>query len=188
MCLWWITEPLPIAVTSLMGPILCVLTGVASAVNAFAPFANPMIFLFMGGFILAKAMMVHGLDKRFAYGLLSMKWVGSSPVRIFLSIGIATALCSGWVSNTATAAMMLPIALGLLTAIKDMMKANGRDIHLHDYKFATGLMLMTAYAASIGGVLTPIGTPPNLIMMGFLKRWPTCASRFSSGCAGAPWP
>ena len=170
VCLWWITEPVPIPVTSLIGPVLAVVTGVLNASQAFAAFANPMIFLFMGGFILAKAMMLHGLDKRFSYWLLSMSWVGSNPRRIFLAIGLASALCSGWVSNTATAAMMLPICLGLLGAIKDMMAANGRDIDLSEYKYATGLMLMTAYAASIGGVLTPIGTPPNLIMLGFLDQ------------------
>ena len=168
--LWWITEPIPIPVTSLLGPTLAVVTGVVPAATAFAPFAHPMIFLFMGGFMLAKAMMMHNLDKRFAFGLLSMKWVGSSPTRIFLAIGLASMLCSGWISNTATAAMMFPIAIGLLTAIKEMFAANGKEIHLHTYKYATGLMLMTAYAASIGGVLTPIGTPPNLIMVGFLDQ------------------
>lgn len=170
VALWWITEPVPIPVTSLLGPTLAVVTGVVPAAAAFAPFANPMIFLFMGGFMLAKAMMMHNLDKRFAFGLLSMKWVGSSPTRIFLAIGLASMLCSGWISNTATAAMMFPIALGLLTAIKEMLAAKGREIHLHTYKYATGLMLMTAYSASIGGVLTPIGTPPNLIMVGFLDQ------------------
>lgn len=168
VALWWITEPVPIPVTSLIGPTLAVITGVVSASVAFASFANPMIFLFMGGFILAKAMMTHGLDKRFAYWLLSRSWVGSNPKRIFLAVGLAAALCSGWVSNTATAAMMFPICLGLLTSIKEMFAANGRDIDLHEYKYATGLMLMTAYSCSIGGVLTPIGTPPNLIMLGFL--------------------
>ena len=167
--LWWISEPVPIPVTSLIGPTLAVVVGVVSVKQAFAAFANPMIFLFMGGFILAKAMMKHGLDKRFAYWLLSRKWVGSSPKRIFLAVGLAAALCSGWVSNTATAAMMFPICLGLLTSIKEMFAANGREIDLHEYKYATGLMLMTAYACSIGGVLTPIGTPPNLIMLGFLS-------------------
>ncbi|MBO5245441.1 MAG: anion permease, partial [Selenomonadales bacterium] len=141
--LWWITEPVPIPITSLLGPVLAVVFGVVSVKEAFAPFASPIIFLFMGGFILAKAMMVHGLDKRFAFGLLSMKWVGSSPTRIFLAIGLATMLCSGWVSNTATAAMMMPIAMGLLMAIKDMFAANGKEINLHEYKYATGLMLMT---------------------------------------------
>jgi len=168
VCLWWITEPVPIPVTSLLGPLLCVVTGVATMGQAYAAFANPIIFLFLGGFILAKAMTMHSLDRRFAYRILSLKIVGGHPTRIFIAIGVATMLCSGWMSNTATAAMMLPIALGLLEAIQEMMKANGRDIDLKNYKFATGLMLMTAYSASIGGVLTPIGTPPNLIMMGFL--------------------
>ena len=167
---WWICEPVPIPVTSLIAPVLCVIFGVTSATNAFSAFANPMIFLFMGGFLIAKGMMVNGLDKRIAYGIMSMKWVGDSPRRIFLAIGIACMVCSGWISNTATAAMMFPIALGLLEAIREMMAAGGRNIDLKSYKYATGLMLMTGYACSIGGVLTPIGTPPNIIMIGFLKE------------------
>lgn len=167
---WWICEPVPIPVTSLIGPVLAVLCGVVPARAAFAPFADPLIYLFMGSFMLATAMMSHGLDKRFAYAILSMKWVGSSPTRILFAIGAVTALCSGWVSNTATTAMMYPIALGLLMAIKDMYKANGEDLDLSTYKYATGVMLMTAYAASVGGVLTPVGTPPNIIMMGFLEK------------------
>lgn len=170
VAIWWITEPVSIPVTSLIGPTLAVMTGVVPVIMAFAAFANPMIFLFMGGFILAKAMMIHGIDKRFAYWLLSRSWVGSNPRRIFLAIGLAAALCSGWISNTATAAMMFPICLGLLASIKEMFAASGRNIDLYDYKYATGLMLMTAYACSIGGVLTPIGTPPNLIMLGFLDQ------------------
>ena len=167
---WWICEPVPIPVTSVLGPTLCVIFGVVSATDAFKAFANPMIFLFMGGFLIAKGMMVNGLDKRIAYGIMSMKWVGDSPRRIFLAIGLACMLCSGWISNTATAAMMFPIALGLLEAIREMMAANGKQIDLRSYKYATGLMLMTAYACSIGGVLTPIGTPPNIIMIGFIRE------------------
>lgn len=167
--IWWICEPVPIPVTSLLGPTLCVLMDIAPMKDVFSSFANPMIFLFMGGFMLAKAMMVNGLDKRIAYGIMSMKWVGDSPKRIFIAMGVACMMCSGWISNTATAAMMFPISLGLLEAIRDMMAANGKVIDLKNYKYATGLMLMTAYACSIGGVLTPIGTPPNLIMMGFLE-------------------
>ena len=170
VAIWWITEPVPIPVTSLLGPTLCVVLGIAPIKDAFSNFANPMIFLFMGGFLLAKGMMVNGLDKRIAYGILSMKWVGNSPRRIFLAIGLACILCSGWISNTATAAMMFPIALGLLEAIREMMAQNGKIIDLKNYKYATGLMLMTAYACSIGGVMTPIGTPPNIIMLGFLSE------------------
>lgn len=168
VAIWWICEPVPIPVTSLVGPTLCVILGVVKMKEAFAAFANPTIFLFMGGFIIAKGMMVNGLDKRIAYGIISMKWVGDNPRRIFLAIGLACMLCSGWISNTATAAMMFPIALGLLESIREMMAANGKIIDLKNYKYATGLMLMTAYACSIGGVLTPIGTPPNIIMIGFL--------------------
>ena len=170
VALWWITEPIPIPVTSLIGPTLCVVLGIVKMKEAFAAFSNPMIFLFMGGFVIAKAMMVNGLDKRIAYGIMSMRWVGDSPRRIFLAIGLACMLCSGWISNTATAAMMFPIALGLLEAIREMMAARGKEINLRTYKYATGLMLMTAYACSIGGVLTPIGTPPNIIMLGFLDE------------------
>ena len=170
VALWWITEPVPIPVTSLIGPTLCVVFDVVKMKEAFAAFANPMIFLFMGGFMIAKAMMVNGVDKRIAYGIMSMKWVGDNPRRIFLAIGLACMLCSGWISNTATAAMMFPIALGLLEAIREMMAAQGKIINLSSYKYATGLMLMTAYACSIGGVLTPIGTPPNIIMLGFLNE------------------
>lgn len=170
VCLWWITEPIPIPVTSLVGPTLCVILGVVKMKEAFAAFSNPMIFLFMGGFIIAKAMTVNGLDKRIAYGIMSMRWVGDSPRKIFLAIGLACMLCSGWISNTATAAMMFPIALGLLEAIREMMAHQGKEINLKTYKYATGLMLMTAYACSIGGVLTPIGTPPNIIMLGFLDE------------------
>ena len=170
VAIWWITEPIPIPVTSLLGPTLCVLLGIAPIEEAFTQFANPMIFLFMGGFLLAKGMMTNGIDKRIAYGIMSMKWVGDSPRRIFLAIGLACMLCSGWISNTATAAMMFPIALGLLEAIREMMAVNGKTIDLANYKYATGLMLMTAYACSIGGVMTPIGTPPNIIMLGFLDQ------------------
>ena len=170
IAVWWITEPIPIPVTSLLGPTLCVVLGVAPLAETFAAFANPMIFLFLGGFLLAKAMMVNGLDKRIAFGIMSMRWVGDSPRRIFLAIGMACLICSGWISNTATAAMMFPIALGLLESIRDMLAAHGKHIDLANYKYSTGLMLMTAYACSIGGVLTPIGTPPNIMMIGFLDK------------------
>lgn len=170
VALWWITEPVPIPVTSLIGPTLCVIFDVVKMKDAFAAFANPTIFLFMGGFIIAKAMTVNGIDRRISYGIVSMRWVGDNPRRIFFAIGFACMLCSGWISNTATAAMMFPIALGLLESIKEMMAAKGKVINLKTYKYATGLMLMTAYACSIGGVLTPIGTPPNIIMLGFLNE------------------
>ena len=168
--IWWITEPVPIPVTSLLGPTLCVVLDVVPMKEAFANFANPIIFLFMGSFLIATAMIVNGLDKRIAYGIISMKWVGDSPRRIFLAVGLVCMICSSWVSNTATAAMMFPIALGLLEAISEILAKNGKKIDLTNYKYATGLMLMIAYACSIGGIFTPIGTPSNLIMMGLLEQ------------------
>lgn len=170
VALWWITEPIPIPVTALVGPTLAVVTGVMPAAKAFAAFSNPLIFLFIGGFLLATAMMHNHLDRRFAFWLLSRSWVGSNPRRIMLAVGLATALCSGWVNNTATVAMMFPITTGLLMAIKEMFAHHGKHIDLHKHKYATGLMLMTAYAASTGGVLTPIGTAPNMILIGFLDQ------------------
>jgi solute carrier family 13 (sodium-dependent dicarboxylate transporter), member 2/3/5 len=167
---WWICEPISIPATSLLGPTLCIVFGVESAAKVFAPFANPLIYLFLGSFILATAMMNHGLDKRVAYNMLALKWVGSNPARILFALGLVTALISGWVSNTATTAMMYPIALGLLGAIVEMYRAQGKEIDVSRYKYATGLMLMAAYASSIGGVLTPVGTPPNIIVMGFLEQ------------------
>ena len=168
--IWWITEPVPIPVTSLLGPTLCVVLGVVPMEEAFSNFANPLIFLFMGSFLIATAMIVNGLDKRIAYGIISRKWVGDSPRRIFLAIGLVCMIGSSWVSNTATAAMMFPIALGLLEAIREIMAKNGKEIDLSNYKYATGVMLMIAYACSIGGIFTPIGTPSNLIMMGLLDK------------------
>ena len=167
---WWITEPVPIPITSALGPVIAVISGIVTPKAAFAPFADPLIFLFMGSFILAQGMMVHGLDKRIAYSILALKWVGSSSARILFALGAVTCLLSGWVSNTATTAMMFPIAIGLLCAIKDMHKAAGHEIDLKQYKYATGIMLAAAYASSIGGVLTPIGTPPNLIVVGLLEK------------------
>ncbi len=167
---WWICEPIPIPATSLLGPTLCIVLGVESAAKVFAPFANPLIYLFLGSFILATAMMTHGLDKRVAYSMLSLKWVGSNPARILFALGFVTANISGWVSNTATTAMMYPIALGLLAAIVEMYRVQGKEIDVSRYKYATGLMLMAAYASSVGGVLTPVGTPPNIIVMGFLEQ------------------
>ena len=110
---WWITEPVPIPVTSFFGPVLCVLFGVDTAGKVLAPFAEPIIFLFLGSFILAEAMAIQGLDKRVAFGILSMKSVGNSSGRILLAFGAITGGLSMWISNTAATAMMFPIGLGI---------------------------------------------------------------------------
>lgn len=155
---FWMCEPIPIPATALIGAALCVLLGVDGAKNVFAPFAHPLIFLFIGSFFLAKAMQIHGLDRRIAARILSWQSVRGRPGRVLLAFGALTAFLSMWISNTATTAMMFPIALGLI----DELRA-GRS-------YACGLMLMTAYAASVGGLATPVGTPPNLIGIGFLSE------------------
>jgi len=157
---WWVTEPIPIPATALVGAALMVVAGVASAQVAFAPFASPTIFLFIGSFIVAEALSLHGLDRRVARWLLSTPWVGRSPFRVRFAFGALAASISAWMSNTATAAMLLPVALGLLS---------GRSAVLGGPYAGRGLLLTLAYAASIGGVATPVGTPPNLITIGMLN-------------------
>ena len=165
MVVLWVSEALPLAVTALVGPILAILFGIAPPRTVLAPFADPIIFLFIGSFMLAEAMFVHGLDRRIAFSALSSRAVSGSAFRILVAYGAVAAGISMWISNTATTAMMYPIGLsivGHLTA--------GRTSDAASREFATAMMLVTAFAASIGGIGTPIGTPPNLIGIGMLER------------------
>jgi sodium-dependent dicarboxylate transporter 2/3/5 len=165
----WITEALPVSVTAMLGPVLAVVLRVADARTALAPFADPIIFLFIGSFILARAMFVHGLDRRIAYGALSWRFVGSHPVRVLVVYGGVAAALSMWISNTATTAMMFPIGLSI---VSHLIRASAGDEpgRRAVRRFAMGLMLITSFAASIGGMATPVGTPPNLIGIGMLER------------------
>ncbi len=168
---WWICEPVPLAMTALGSSVLCVVLGVEGAKKVFAPYADPIIFLFLGSFILAEAMALHGLDKRFAYGIMSMKTVGNSTGRILGAFGFICAFLSMWISNTAATAMMFPIALGIVYAMADIMaKQKGMDVDPLKLRFGTGMMLMAAYAASAGGIATPVGTPPNLIGIALIEK------------------
>jgi sodium-dependent dicarboxylate transporter 2/3/5 len=165
MVVLWVTEALPLAVTALIGPVLAIVLGVAPARNAFAPFADPIIFLFIGSFMLAEAMFVHGLDRRIAYGALSSRLVGGSPARILVVYGLVAAGISMWISNTATTAMMFPIGLSIVAHLTE-----GRESDSGSRNFAIAMMLMASFGASVGGIGTPIGTPPNLIGIGMLSR------------------
>ena len=165
MVVFWVTEALPLAVTALIGPVLAVILRVAPARTTLAPFADPIIFLFIGSFMLAEAMFVHGLDRRIAFGALSSRAVGGSPMRILVVYGAVGAGISMWISNTATTAMMFPIGLSIVAHLTE-----GRESEPASREFATAMMLMAAFGASIGGIGTPIGTPPNLIGVGMLKR------------------
>ena len=156
---FWVTEAVPLPVTALVGPVLAILLQVAPAREVFAPFADPIIFLFMGSFMLAQAMYVHGLDRRVAFQALSLPWVGRSPVRVVVMFGAVSTVLSMWLSNTATTAMLFPIALSIIG------QASGAT-----GGFALALMLITAFGASIGGMATPVGTPPNLIGIALLER------------------
>ena len=163
----WISEALPMPVTALLGAAACVVLRVAPAREVFAPFADPLMFLFIGAFILARAIFVHHLDRRFAYAVLSLPWVGASPSRILFAFGAVTVFMSAWISNTATTAMMFGIGMSILAFF---FEGQGKDAGTRlNPRYATGLMLMTSFAASIGGLATPIGTPPNVIGLGFMR-------------------
>jgi len=165
MVVLWITEALPLAVTALIGPVLAIVLQVAPARTVFAPFADPIIFLFIGSFMLAEAMFTHGLDRRIAFSALSSRAVGGSPTRILLVFGAVATGISMWISNTATTAMMFPIGLSIVAHL-----TQGRESEAPSRNFATAMMLMAAFGASVGGLGTPIGTPPNLIGKGMLER------------------
>ena len=157
----WVTEALPLAVTALIGPMLAVILQVTSVGEAFAPMANPLIFLFIGSFILAQGLFVHRVNERIAYGVLSLKVIGARPTRILVTYGALAAFLSAWMSNTATAAMLVPIGMSLVA----FMESEGKL----SKSYGTALMLMTAYGCSRGGMATPVGTPPNLIAIGMLN-------------------
>jgi solute carrier family 13 (sodium-dependent dicarboxylate transporter), member 2/3/5 len=168
----WVTEPIPIPVSGLIGAALLVLMGLGGDEGAdavLAPFGSGTVFTFIGAFILAQAMLRHGLARRFAFRILSIPGVTKSTNRVIIAFGLITALLSGWISNTATVAMLLPTAVGILGVvgelIQDKYEAEGRLQEFDATRMRVGfaLMLMLAYGASVGGLLTPVGSPPNLI-------------------------
>lgn len=147
----WITEAIPLAMTALLIPVLAIILKIATPKAAFGEFSNPVIYLFMGGFVLAGALSAHSLDRLLAHKLLLLAKGNFYKSSILLMF--ATSLTAFWVSNTSTAAMMIPLALGIL-AITDSKKATA------EAKF---LLLGIAYAANIGGIVTMIASPPNAI-------------------------
>lgn len=163
MVAWWISEAAPLAVTALLPIILFPALGVFQVKEATAPYASPVIFLFMGGFFIALGLEEHGLHKRIALGLI--KITGTSANGIILGFMIATGFLSMWISNTATTIMMLPIAASVVKLVQhDSLDSNGFS------KFALALMLGIAYAANIGGLATIIGTPPNVVFAGYAQE------------------
>jgi sodium-dependent dicarboxylate transporter 2/3/5 len=161
----WVTEAIPMAMTAFLGVALAVLLGVASPREAFAPFADPLVFVFIGTFMIAQSIYFHRLDRRFAFAILALPGIGGRPRRVLAAYAIAAAAISMWISNMATTAMMLPIGVSLLLSLESL---DARRAVPPAY--GTALLLTTSLAASIGGLGTPVGTPPNLIGIGFVRR------------------
>ncbi|MFO7705628.1 MAG: DASS family sodium-coupled anion symporter [Halopseudomonas sp.] len=161
MATWWSTEAIAIPATALLPIVLIPALGLGSVASATTPYANPIIFLFMGGFILGLAMQRWNLHKRIA--LMTLLAVGSQPRRQIAGFMLATAFLSMWVSNTATTIMMLPIGLSVISM---MGTSNPEAVR----RFATALLLAIAYSASVGGIATLIGTPPNALLAAYLAE------------------
>lgn len=162
--LLWITESVPLAIPGIVGTAFAASIGIVPVRDAFGPLADRILLLFIGSFLLAHAVEKHGLSQRIAYGALSLNIVGGSPRRVFWTISAVSFLLSAWVSNTATCAMMLPIAVGIITRIR----AGKGNPAARDFAFA--LAFTCTFSASIGGLMTPVGTPPNLIGLAQLER------------------
>jgi len=154
MAFWWVTEVIPIAITALLPVVLFPIFGVMDGKEVSSAYFNHVIFLFIGGFIVALAMQKWNLHKRIALKILS--FTGSSPAKILFGFMFASAFLSMWISNTATAMMMVPILLSIIAKLEEYFESE--DLK----KYSIGLLLGVAYGASIGGIATLVGTPPNL--------------------------
>jgi solute carrier family 13 (sodium-dependent dicarboxylate transporter), member 2/3/5 len=169
---YWLSEAIPIPATAILALALCVVFGVASSDDVYGSFGSDTIFLFVGAFIIAQAMMTHGLDRRFAFRVLSLPGVAKSTYGVIIAFGAIAALISAFISNTATAAMLLPIGLGMMGALGSLVseQSDEETADASRLRFGTALMLMISYGAGVGGLLTPIGTPPNLIGIEFIEQ------------------
>jgi solute carrier family 13 (sodium-dependent dicarboxylate transporter), member 2/3/5 len=167
MAIWWLTEALPLAATALLPVALFPLLGILKIEAAAAPYADPVIFLFLGGLALGLATEKWGLHRRIALRLVGA--LGTRPGALILGFMTATAAISMWVSNTATAAMMLPVTLSIVGLLAGA-PATRATLPREQADFPAALLIGVAYAASIGGIATLIGTPPNALFAGFMHR------------------
>ncbi|AKG91393.1 anion transporter [Geoglobus ahangari] len=178
MAVWWIGEAIPLPATALLPLVVLPMLEVSKLKEVAPSYASKVIFLFMGGFLIAAAMMKWGLHRRLA--LMIINAIGTSPRKVILGFMVSTAFLSMWISNTATTMMMMPIGLSIILHVAmagEEMKRRGElknvDFRAGHFRFGTALMLGIAYAASIGGVATIIGTPPNAVFVGtFSKLFP----------------
>ena len=160
MAVWWATEAIPIPVTALLPIVLLPTFGVTTLEAAASPYATPVVFLFLGGFIIATAVERWALHKRIALGVIVR--FGRDSHRLILAFMAATTLLSMWISNNASTLMMMPIAISVAATLADESERPN--------SFAPALLLGVAYAASIGGLMTPVGSPPNLVALGYLEQ------------------
>jgi sodium-dependent dicarboxylate transporter 2/3/5 len=163
MAIFWIAEPIPIPATALLPLVLFPALGLGDIGESAAPYANPIIYLFLGGFVIALAMQRWNLHRRIAIGLIGR--LGTRPSAIIAGFLLASALVSMWVSNTATSLMMLPIALSVVGLVP---RADGASREMRD--FSTALLLAVAYGATSGGMATLIGTPPNALLAAYMSE------------------
>lgn len=174
MAAWWMTEAVDIEVTALLPVALFPLLGITSLAKASAPYASDVIFLFLGGFILGLAIERWGLDRRIAF--FTLRLTGTRPAAMTGGFMAATAFLSMWISNTACAAMMIPIAISVIELVArsrtghGLREASAAGADAGERRFATGLLLGIAYASSIGGMATLIGSPPNGIAARFIAQ------------------
>jgi sodium-dependent dicarboxylate transporter 2/3/5 len=168
MAIFWVTEALPLPVTALIPLAAFPLLGVSPIKETAAPYANPVIFLFMGGFIIALAMQRWRLHERIA--LFVLKSVGDRMDRLVGGFMVATAALSMWVANTATTLMMLPIALSVVALYTDRTDSIADSIRSGPGAFPSALMLSVAYGATAGGIATLVGTPPNAFLAAFMLQ------------------
>jgi solute carrier family 13 (sodium-dependent dicarboxylate transporter), member 2/3/5 len=166
MALWWMLEPVHLAVTSLLPLTIMPLTGIADMRDVAAQYMDQVMFLFIGGFLLAFAVEKHGLHQRIALGILSR--LGSSPNMILLGVMLASWIMSMWISNTATVMMLLAAVLALISQMEGHFKTQ-----IQEQRFAAALLLGLAFSATIGGMATLVGTPPNIVFYRFyLQHFP----------------
>ncbi|HHH47224.1 MAG TPA: SLC13/DASS family transporter [Thiotrichales bacterium] len=163
MAVWWITECVPLAVTALLPVVLYPLTGVATPRETSATYMSSIMFLFVGGFLLAQALETSGLHRRIALGILRRMHAG--PLQLLIAFGLASAGLSMWISNTATTLLMVTIGLAVLSRLDAVLTPESMQ------RLAPALMLMIAYAANIGGMGTPVGTVPNLVLIENLRTF-----------------
>lgn len=163
MITWWVSEALPMPVVALLPLVLFPLLNISKLETAASGYANPVIFLFMGGFMLGLAIEKWNLHRRIALNIVRL--TGTSGDRIVLGFILATGLLSMWLSNTATTMMMFPIALSVIHVMKENNAGNGSIAN-----FSLTIMLAIAYASNIGGIATIIGTPPNVAYIGYIEK------------------